>query len=131
MSKQTYKLLGRNHEGVGYISKDDDGRMLLLLDNFWEAITAKQMKLVNVDDFVGSIFWGKKNETAVIDCATCGSDNLTVLFIGLEHVGYVVIRVIHPVAGMVFEVNVETTEDVTGQVRLTGASDVDDLPDQI
>jgi len=81
MANQTFKLIANKKE-VGVISKTDDGKMILSLNGFWGAIYSKKMKLVNVDDFVGSIFWGDTDTraSAAVECASGSCDDLNGTF---------------------------------------------------
>lgn len=121
MANQTFKLIDSNKKEVGVISKTDDGKMILSLNGFWGAIYSKKMKLINVDDFVGSIFWGDTDTraSAAVECASGSCDDLMVHFDGQKYVGSVEISIYAPIIGQVFKVTVDDTIDVTGKVMLS------------
>lgn len=125
MVNQTFKLMADvdNRKEVGFISKNEDEYMILNLNGFWESIFSKKMKLVNIDDFIGTIFCGDEHGTAVIECESASSDNLIVHFNGNQHdkieASGVEISVYAPIAGKVFSVMVYHVEDVTGKVMLS------------
>lgn len=119
MANQTFKLIDSNKKEVGVISKTDDGKMILNLNGFWGTIYSKKMKLVNVDDFVGSIFWGDNRASAAVECTSASCDNLMVHFNGQRYTGSVEIVVYAPIIEQVFKVTVDDAIDVTGKIMLS------------
>lgn len=119
MANQTFKLIDSNNKEVGFISKTDDGKMILSLSEFWGAIYSMKMKLVNVDDFVGSIFWGDNRTSAAVLCISESCDTLMVHFDGQRYAKSVEISIYDPIIGQVFKVTVDNAIDVTGKVILS------------
>lgn len=118
MANQTFRLLGSRNEDLGIISKNEDGKMIMVLNGFFGSIVSKKMKLTNVDDFVGSLFFGDKTTSAVVECENCGSENLTVYFNSKTHSDLVEVNIYIPVIGKIFTAHVKNVEDVTGKVFL-------------
>ena len=117
MANQTFKLIGSDQKEIGYISKTEDQNMIIVLNSFWGSLISKDMKLINVDDFVGSIF-GDGKGVAIVECENCGHKTLMVHFDGNRYTGSVKITVSAPFVGKIFSVMVENFEDVTGRVMI-------------
>lgn len=111
MRNQTFELKNSG-KGIGYISKNSSNDMLLQLNGYWGTLKSGTPagKIVNVDDFVGSVVCS--DTTAVIKCL----DGKTVVFDAHIYAGITEIRVYDDIVGLVYQAGADGVVDVTGKV---------------
>jgi hypothetical protein len=113
----TFELLNSVPETIGYVSRNENNRLVLSLKGFGTPLIGVEdsMPMGNVDDFAASFMSETHHHTFVFDCRY----NLVVVFDGWKYAAQTDVRVYHKnITEPLFSVGISDVKDVTGKTMI-------------